>query len=161
MIRPPIHSSCRHGPKHSFVNTNRQARWKQHWKRGERQRGDSNPCGQSPMDFESISLTTRTYCLEEAIKYLFNVCWGSRGWKQRRPLGNVNKFNARGGFGFDFTAKIPPPGLEPGSLGREPSILTSQAIADSDDAIGQSAGLPSGGWLGLHLPPVPCSSSGV
>ena len=27
-----------------------------------RQRGDSNPCGQSPMDFESISLTTRTQC---------------------------------------------------------------------------------------------------
>ena len=25
-----------------------------------RQRGDSNPCGQSPMDFESISLTART-----------------------------------------------------------------------------------------------------
>ena len=29
----------------------------------ERHRGDSNPCGQSPMDFESISLTTRTHCL--------------------------------------------------------------------------------------------------
>ena len=28
-----------------------------------RQRGDSNPCGQSPMDFKSISLTTRTQCL--------------------------------------------------------------------------------------------------
>ena len=27
-----------------------------------RQRGDSNPCGQSPMDFESISLTARTQC---------------------------------------------------------------------------------------------------
>ncbi len=26
-------------------------------------RGDSNPCGQSPMDFESISLTARTQCL--------------------------------------------------------------------------------------------------
>ena len=25
-----------------------------------RHRGDSNPCGQSPMDFESISLTART-----------------------------------------------------------------------------------------------------
>ena len=25
--------------------------------------GDSNPCGQSPMEFESISLTTRTQCL--------------------------------------------------------------------------------------------------
>ena len=28
-----------------------------------RQRGDSNPCGQSPMDFESISLAARTHCL--------------------------------------------------------------------------------------------------
>ena len=27
-----------------------------------RHQGDSNPCGQSPMDFESISLTTRTQC---------------------------------------------------------------------------------------------------
>ena len=27
-----------------------------------RQRGDSNPCGQSPMDFESISLAARTHC---------------------------------------------------------------------------------------------------
>ena len=27
-----------------------------------RHRGDSNPCGQSPMDFESISLATRTQC---------------------------------------------------------------------------------------------------
>ena len=28
-----------------------------------RHRGDSNPCGQSPMDFESISLAARTQCL--------------------------------------------------------------------------------------------------
>ena len=28
----------------------------------ERHRGDSNPCGQSPMDFESISLAARTHC---------------------------------------------------------------------------------------------------
>ena len=27
-----------------------------------RQRGDLSPCGQSPMDFESISLATRTHC---------------------------------------------------------------------------------------------------
>ena len=27
-----------------------------------RHRGDSNPCGQSPMDFKSIILTTRTQC---------------------------------------------------------------------------------------------------
>ena len=28
-----------------------------------RHRGDSSPCGQRPMDFESISLATRTQCL--------------------------------------------------------------------------------------------------
>ena len=28
-----------------------------------RQRGDSKPCGQSPMDFEFVSLTARTHCL--------------------------------------------------------------------------------------------------
>ena len=37
--------------------------WKQARGRAKRQRGDSNPCGQSPMDFESISLTARTHCL--------------------------------------------------------------------------------------------------
>ena len=34
--------------------------------RPKRQRRDSNPRGQSPMDFESISLTTRTRCHAEA-----------------------------------------------------------------------------------------------
>jgi hypothetical protein len=33
-----------------------------------RHQGDSNPCGQSPMDFESISLTTRTQCLWHCAK---------------------------------------------------------------------------------------------
>ena len=33
-----------------------------HIKQTKRQRRDSNPRGQSPMDFESISLTTRTRC---------------------------------------------------------------------------------------------------
>ena len=28
----------------------------------DRQRGDLSPCGQSPMDFESITLTTRSHC---------------------------------------------------------------------------------------------------
>ena len=32
-----------------------------------RHRGDSNPCGQSPMDFESISLAARTQCLEASV----------------------------------------------------------------------------------------------
>ena len=30
--------------------------------RAKRQRGDLNPCGQSPTDFESITLTTRSHC---------------------------------------------------------------------------------------------------
>ena len=32
-----------------------------------RHRGDSNPCGQSPMDFESISLAAQTQCLLPAL----------------------------------------------------------------------------------------------
>ena len=32
------------------------------FKNARRQLGDSNPCGQSPMDFESISLAARTQC---------------------------------------------------------------------------------------------------
>ena len=40
-----------------------QGRWKRNLlKEQRRQRGDSNPCGQSPMDFESISLAARTHC---------------------------------------------------------------------------------------------------
>jgi hypothetical protein len=41
-----------------------------------RQRGDSNPCGQSPMDFESISLTTRTHCLAELPPPTLGSCAG-------------------------------------------------------------------------------------
>ena len=33
-----------------------------HGNGAKRQRGDSNPCGQSPMDFESITLTARSRC---------------------------------------------------------------------------------------------------
>ena len=47
--------------------------------------------------------------------------------------------------------KIPPPGLEPGLLRWEPSILTSWTIVDSDEAVVQCAILPSGGWQGLPL----------
>ena len=36
----------------------------------QRQRGDSNPCGQSPMDFGSISLAARTHC-----HALVRICW--------------------------------------------------------------------------------------
>ena len=36
---------------------------------GKRQRGDSNPCGQSPMDFESITLATRSHCLADFVSF--------------------------------------------------------------------------------------------
>jgi hypothetical protein len=39
-----------------------------------RHRGDSNPCGQSPMDFESISLATRTQC------HACSCLSGGQGW---------------------------------------------------------------------------------
>ena len=48
--------------------TERQTQVAKAWVRGmwpdhsSRQRGDSNPCGQSPMDFESIPLAARTHC---------------------------------------------------------------------------------------------------
>ena len=38
-----------------------------------RHRGDSNPCGQSPMDFESISLTARTQC-QCCLFFLVKIC---------------------------------------------------------------------------------------
>ena len=41
---------------------------------GKRQRGDSNPCGQSPMDFESISLAARTHCLGRTFEKLTSSC---------------------------------------------------------------------------------------
>ena len=44
---------------HTHIHTPRS--WIKNW-HTQRQRGDSNPCGQSPMDFESISLATRTHC---------------------------------------------------------------------------------------------------
>jgi hypothetical protein len=41
----------------------------------------------------------------------------------------------------------PPPGLEPGSLGREPSILASQTLADSDVQFGRALDcLAVAGW---------------
>ena len=49
-----------------------------------RQRGDSNPCGQSPMDFESISLAARTHC---------------------HLLGNMNAMHGRSGSDIDAMAK--------------------------------------------------------
>jgi hypothetical protein len=44
-----------------------------------RHRGDSNPCGQSPMDFESISLTARTQCLVVKARNI-RLCTARRCW---------------------------------------------------------------------------------
>ena len=51
---------------------------------GKRQRGDLNPCGQSPMDFESISLTARTHCLGESLKESLELMSTSRWTHLRR-----------------------------------------------------------------------------
>ena len=44
-----------------------------------RHRGDSNPCGRSPMDFESISLAARTQCHDWVSRslYMLNNCYVS------------------------------------------------------------------------------------
>ena len=44
-----------------------------------RYQGDSNPCGQSPVEFESISLTARTQCLVVKAKYI-RLCATRRRW---------------------------------------------------------------------------------
>ena len=54
-------------PSSQMTNTSMPAFSRATWSEQERQRGDSNPCGQSPMYFESISLTTRTHSLVEKL----------------------------------------------------------------------------------------------
>ena len=51
-----------------------------------RHRGDSNPCGQSPMDLESISLATRTQCLANATLGMIRALWSST-WPPPRQAG--------------------------------------------------------------------------
>ena len=71
-----------------------------------RHRGDSNPCGQSPMDFESISLATRTQCLA------FDGATG-RGWLgKRKKLGGAIP-RANKGKGRKQEWQKPPLGIEP------------------------------------------------
>ena len=71
-----------------------------------RHRGDSNPCGQSPMDFESISLATRTQCLD------FDGATG-RGWLgKRKKLGGAIP-RANKGKGRKQEWQKPPLGIEP------------------------------------------------
>ena len=61
-----------------------------------RHRGDSNPCGQNPMDFESISLTARTQC-------------HGHSRERNTPRHRKPKTNATAKH------KTPRPGIEPGS----------------------------------------------
>ena len=58
--------------------------WQQSLKpasRKKRHRGDSNPCRQSPLDFESISLTARTQCHLQFANGISPtlLCWGGVG----------------------------------------------------------------------------------
>ena len=59
------------------------------FRRGKRHRGDPDPCGQSPMDFESISLTARTQCR------CSSGCWGrvvgGCSWCNFSGAGVVNR----------------------------------------------------------------------
>ena len=57
-----------------------------------RQRGDSNPCGQSPMDFESISLTARTHC--HMFTENVGLCW-SRWLPHRRGRLGIQGFRVK------------------------------------------------------------------
>ena len=52
--------------------------------RQNRHRGDSNPCGQSPMAFESISLTARTQCLGEESQIWVLAC--------NRPISKCDRY---------------------------------------------------------------------
>ena len=54
------------GPQREDGNEKQRKRERERTRKRYRQnqhRGDSNPCGQSPMNFESISVTARTQCL--------------------------------------------------------------------------------------------------
>ena len=68
-----------------------------------RHRGDSNPCGQSPMDFESISLTARTQCHD-------NSCGGCTPYgAERLPRRPAQQE-------YCAAIKLVPRGLEPRTL---------------------------------------------
>ena len=72
-----------------------------------RHQGDSSPCGQSPMDFESISLATRTQCLGNGQLRCMKAIWTST-----RPQ--------RASMGFaGFFKRALPAGLEPAIFGLE------------------------------------------
>ena len=57
----PYHQQCPHG--NDKASLCRRCYVYPSIQNGNRHRGDSNPCGQSPMNFESISLAARTQCL--------------------------------------------------------------------------------------------------
>ena len=88
--------------------------------RSSRHRGDSNPCGQSPMDFKSISLTARTQC------------HGKYQDPRRRFNHHLESFVDAGQWCNLHTG--PPPGLQAVLLVSRPSILTTQILPDLSDA---------------------------
>ena len=71
--------------------------------RHKRHRGDSNPCGQSPMDFESISLTARTQCHDN-----------SRGRCAPNGANRLSRTPAQ--HEYCAALKLVPRGLEPRTL---------------------------------------------
>ena len=59
-----------------------------------RRRGDSDPCGQSPTDFESISLAARTHCLKCAHRQQIVCRWDFGHW---RLFASLEKYQWRHG----------------------------------------------------------------
>ena len=84
-------------------------------KKRSRQRRDLNSRGQSPVDFESTSLTTRTRCL----------CYSSREISSTRLRPKTRKRQVL-------------PGLEPGLQGSEPWVLTNYTIEPACAAVASS-----------------------
>ena len=66
-----------------------------------RQRGDLNPCGQSPMDFESITLATRSHCHVFHKKMRF-VYFSPSGRGGRKEIGKTSR----------IAQMCPPPSME-------------------------------------------------
>ena len=86
-----------HWRRFFFVGFDVYAHWGAQSNAQKRQRRDSNPRGQSPMDFESISLTARTHChcrrwvgAGNAHNTRLFLRYGSEGGHQHRHLLQYN-----------------------------------------------------------------------
>ena len=86
-------------------------------KRKARQRGDLNPCGQSPMDFESITLATRSHCqwstltseLQQASVFNRTCAWCAHVWRLRARVHHnlqVEQFCHMGGWESLATVRL-------------------------------------------------------